>query len=133
MSITAFAIAMIAATPLAGSPAVNLQQTQQGSGLAAESLAAGQQDEALAILIRAHEADPSDPAVLINLGIAYAHQGDDVRARAAFEKALAIAEPMELETASGDVTDSRRLARKALKMLDRGEFQPTTGQLTLRN
>ena len=43
---------------------------------------------------------------------------------------------VELDTADGTATDSRRLARKALKMLDRGEFRTaalSTGQLTYRD
>ena len=43
---------------------------------------------------------------------------------------------IELETANGSTTDSRRLARHALAMLDRGEFRParhTSEQFTLRD
>jgi hypothetical protein len=40
---------------------------------------------------------------------------------------------VELDTADGSATDSRRLARKALKMLERGEFRSRSEQLTYRN
>lgn len=131
MSLTALALAVLAAAPAA--PAVMLAEAPE---LAARTLAAGRADEALAVLERASLADPQDPAVLINLGIAYAQAGDEARARAAFAKALACEEVIELDTADGSTTDSRRLARKALRMLDRGEFRADagrTGQLTMRN
>jgi predicted Zn-dependent protease len=140
MSVTAFAIALIAATPLAatplmGAPATQLQSTPNGD-LAAQTLAAGREDEALAVLRRASAANPHDPAVLINLGIAYAHKGEDAKARAAFESALTCHEVVELDTADGSATDSRRLARKAIRMLERGEFRADgarTEQLTYRD
>ncbi len=132
MSVTAFAIALFAATPMAGAPAAQLDATD----LAVRPLAAGRAEQALATLQKANAADPQDAAVLINLGIAYAQAGDEPQARAAFEAALACDDVVELDTADGTVTDSRRLARKALKMLDRGEFNvpvARTEQLTLRD
>lgn len=134
MSLTALALAVLAAAPAA--PAAPVAMFAEAPELAARTLAAGRSDEALAVLERASLADPQDPAVLINLGIAYAQAGDEARARAAFAKALACDEVIELDTADGSTTDSRRLARKALRMLDRGEFRADagrTGQLTMRN
>ncbi len=133
MSVTAFAIALIAATPLAEPAAVHLQSPGQVTELAAQPLAAGRGDKALAMLEKASAADPHDAAVLINLGIAYAQMGDEPKARAAFEQALACHEVVELDTADGTATDSRRLARKAIKMLDRGEFRSASQQLTYRD
>ena len=136
MSLTAFALAVAAATASpAAAPAAQLQ-TAPGGDLAAHTLAAGREDEALAVLQRAAAADPHDPAVLINLGIAYAHKGDEAKAQAAFEAALNCHEVVELDTADGTATDSRRLARKALRMLARGEFRPADmrgEQLTYRD
>ena len=71
------------------------------------------------------EEHPGDPALLINLGIAYAQNGSTAEARKSFEAALASREVVELETANGTATDSRRLARRALAMLSRGEFRPS--------
>lgn len=136
MSVTAFAIALFAATPVAGLPAAHHAHLADAPELAAQPLAAGRSDQALATLERASAAAPQDPAVLINLGIAYANIGDDGRARAAFEAAAASNDVVELDTADGSTIDSRRLARKALRMLDRGEFRPApsrTEQLTLRD
>ncbi|MDT8280886.1 MAG: hypothetical protein RQ806_10115, partial [Erythrobacter sp.] len=61
--------------------------------------------------------------------------GNEAKARAAFESALASREVIELDTADGTTTDSRRLARKAIRMLNRGEFRPAnmrSEQLTYR-
>ena len=132
MSVTAFAIALFVA-PLPQAPVVTLAVTPE---LAVQPLAAGKADQALATLEKASAADPNDAAVLINLGIAYAQAGDDIKARAAFKQALACHEVIELDTADGTSTDSRRLARKAIKMLERGEFRASTArseQLTLRD
>lgn len=136
MSVTALAIALFAAAPLPMTPVAALQSEAQGGDLAAQTLAAGRGEEALARLQRASAANPHDAAVLINLGIAYAQAGEDTKARVAFEQALACHEVVELDTADGTATDSRRLARKAIKMLDRGEFRPAAaraGQLTYRD
>jgi tetratricopeptide (TPR) repeat protein len=133
MSATLFALALILPAPQPAAPAAQPGLVGQGDELAAQPLAAGRKDEALAVLERASAADPHDPAVLINLGIAYAHKGEEAKARAAFEAALACREVVELETADGTVTDSRRLARKALRMLARGEFRPRSQQLTYRD
>lgn len=108
----------------------------QASDLVAQPLTDGRTDEALAKLEKATAANPHDAALLINLGIAHAQRGEEAKARAAFEQAAACHEVIELTTADGSVTDSRRLARKALKMLARGEFaaQPARGdQLTYRD
>ena len=63
-----------------------------------------------------------DPARLINHGIALARTGNYEAARADFAAAANARDSVELETADGKWVDSRRLARKALAMLDKGEF-----------
>ena len=133
-SLAAFVVLALApeASPVA---VVGVQSAHQSAPLAADSLAAGRKGEAIAALTRAIAEDPNDPAVLINLGIAYAQQGDDAKARAAFEQALS-SRPIDLDIADGTSTDSRRLARKAIRMLDRGEFRVAAArkdQLTLRD
>lgn len=131
MSFAAVALALVAASPLSAAPAQPIALADAPE-LAVQPLAAGRAAQALATLEKASAADPHDAAVLINLGIAYAHAGDDAKARAAFERALACHEVVELDTADGTATDSRRLAKKAIRMLERGEFRPTS-QLTLRD
>jgi len=66
--------------------------------------------------------DADDPALLINLGVAYARQGHTAMARAKFEEAMKSADRMTLETSEGEWKDSRHHARLALKMLDAGEL-----------
>jgi Tfp pilus assembly protein PilF len=134
MSVTAVAIALLAAITPADAPVAPVAGFTEAPELAAQPLAAGRAEQAIATLERASAADPQDAAVLINLGIAYAHAGDEARARVAFERALACNDVIELETADGTATDSRRLARKAIRMLERGEFRSTAAraeQLTL--
>lgn len=133
MFVSALAFTLIAATPSADAYVVTLADAPE---LAAQTLAAGRSSEALATLENAVATDPHDPAVLINLGIAYAQAGDEAKARAAFQQALTCEEAIELDTADGSTTDSRKLARKAIRMLERGEFRAGTaraGQLTYRD
>lgn len=136
MSLALFAAALIAApSPTFTAPAA-LAAAEAAPELAAGTIAAGRAQQAIPALEKASAADPRDAAVLINLGIAYAQTGNEVRAREAFQQALACEDVVELDTANGTATDSRRLARKALKMLDRGEFRTaalSTGQLTYRD
>ena len=96
----------------------------ESTSLASESLAKGEAKQAIEALERSVAEAPEDPALLINLGIAHAQAGSPDTARALFERALLSPEPIELETADGKTTDSRRLARKAMGMLERGEFAP---------
>jgi tetratricopeptide (TPR) repeat protein len=124
MSVTAFALALVFAPLPQIEHGAAMAASAEAGDLAAQPLAAGRADQALPLLERASAAKPHDPAVLINLGIAYAQAGDEAKARAAFEQAAACHEVIELDTADGTATDSRRLARKALKMLARGEFGP---------
>jgi len=140
MSVAFLALALAAASPLAEAREAPVSPAgaapEATSELAARALGAGRADEAVAALEKASAANPRDAAVLINLGIAYAQTGDEARARDAFRQALACEEVVELTTAEGLATDSRRLARKALKMLERGEFRTaamSAGQLSYRD
>lgn len=63
-----------------------------------------------------------DPAVLINLGIAYAREGNDQIAAILFDAAVTSDNRCELETATGDWVNSRKLAQRALDMLAQGGF-----------
>jgi tetratricopeptide (TPR) repeat protein len=136
MSVTAFAIAMIVAAPLTGPAAAPMPASLEANDPVIQPMAGERSDEALAKLAHASAAKPHDAALLINLGIAYAQRGEEAKARAAFEQAAACHEVIELTTADGSETDSRRLARKALKMLARGEFTAQSSradQLTYRD
>ena len=140
MSFTALVAALVAVPAPEGAPVTiveaPLASPSEHGDLAVRALASGRDTQALATLEKAALADPHDAAVLINLGIAYARVGEDAKARTAFEQALACHEVVEVNTADGTATDSRRLARRAIKMLERGEFRPVpsrAGQLTLRD
>ena len=65
----------------------------------------------------------SDPALLINHGIALASLGRDDAAREKFAEAAALRDRYRLETASGKWVDSRVLARRGLAMVDGEEFK----------
>lgn len=130
MSLTFLAIALAAS---GAAPEGSVAGQQYDQDLAVSAIAQGHQDEAIAALEAALAADPHDPALMINLGIAYAHNHEDARAHQMFKAALTSPKPIELDTVSGTSTDSRRLARKAMKMLERGEFRPVNERLTLRD
>ncbi len=128
------ALALVSSAAIA-QPAMAQGQSSDDESLAAQTLSDGESVRAIAMLKTALEQEPNDPALLINLGIAYAQSGNDAEARASFEAAFANQDMMELETANGQETDSRRLARRALGMLERGEFRQNareTRQFTLR-
>ena len=130
-------LTMILGLGLAGAaPAIAQEQAATDAGLASASLADGETVKAIRMLEAQLEQYPGDPALLINLGIAHAHTGNDVEARARFDAALASRDVVELDTADGRTTNSRRLARQAIAMLEKGAFRPAprqTDQLTLRN
>ncbi|MFL0355897.1 tetratricopeptide repeat protein [Erythrobacter sp. GH1-10] len=136
MILTTVAFAIAVANPAAADSVSAQMASEPDVRLASASLAQGREGEAIRVLESELAANPDDPAILINLGIAHAQRGDDTRARALFRAAMASEEAIDLETASGHTSDSRRLARRALGMLDRGEFRPAVGAtetLTLRD
>lgn len=90
--------------------------------VAHDQLVAGRDDAAIARINANGALDREDPARLINLGVAHARQGDVATARAMFAAAARAGEAVYLETAEGDWVEARRLASRALAMLDRGEF-----------
>lgn len=117
-------------------PVAAQQAVPTDAGLAAETIADGRTMQAIAQLEGELAIYPGDPAVLINLGIVHAQSGDDIKAREHFEAAMRARDVVELETADGSTTDSRRLARHALAMLERGDFRPkapSASQFTLRD
>ena len=79
----------------------------------------GTTDEAIRVIEARLATDPDDPALLINLGAAYARRGDTARAAAAFQAAFDSDTHYELELADGTWTDSRKAARRALAGMQR--------------
>ena len=128
LNLSSLALALAAPVALAGSPIANDDAAaiaQSATEFAADLIMAGDNQKALIRLEQKRDISPQDPAILINLGIAYAQMGYDQKARASFEDALTSPKPQTLNIADGRTLDSRRLARQALQMLDRGEFRPS--------
>lgn len=94
--------------------------------VAFEELSQADNAAAIARIEANQQLEQSDPARLINLGAAYAREGRLAEARSLFEAAAHSENRVRLETATGEWVDSRRLAYRALAMLD-GELagQPT--------
>ncbi len=86
-----------------------------------EELTSGETEAAIESLEQNSELDSQDPARLINLGTAYARQGDYTSAEKAFQAAIMSDDRYELELSDGTWMDSRRAARIALLRLQRGE------------
>jgi hypothetical protein len=129
MPLPVLAAALLAAAP---APVMIAQEPQ----LAADILVAGQSADAIARLERERALAPYDPAVLINLGIAYAQAGDENRAREHFKAAAGASQMVQVVTADGTSTDSRDIARRGLRMLERGDFAMARAKgerLTLRD
>lgn len=116
-SITSMALAIMALGPVT---AVEAPQADYDVGY--EELVANENVEARKAIESCDTLASDDPARLINHGIALARTGNYEAARADFEAAASARESVELETADGRWVDSRRLARKALAMLEKGEF-----------
>lgn len=117
MSFTAIAIAAVLAQ------AAPLATTTDGiTDVAYTELAAGDADAAVQKL-EAVGRYSADPALLINLGTAYARQGATDKALAAYRAAIATSERYDLELANGSWRDSRDVARHALASLQRARAQ----------
>lgn len=129
-----FGIALIAASGLGFAASAQAQQVNQSdAGLASAALTTGNASDAVDRLASELERSPNDPALLINIGIAYAHMGDEAAALSHFKAALKSREVIELDTADGRTTNSRRLARQAMAMLKRGDFRPDAVAANLDN
>jgi tetratricopeptide (TPR) repeat protein len=118
MSATLVLSALLAAAQLTSTPGAEPSSIEQRE-VAYEQIAAGRADEAIRAIEAALVTDPDDPALLINLGAAYARKGDPARAAHAFQAAIDSDTRYELELADGSWSDSRHAARRALETLQR--------------
>ena len=84
-------------------------------------LAAGNPAAAIAHIKANNQLDSEDPAAHINLGAAYARLGQADEARAHYRAAMLSPARCDLELADGTWIDSRKAARLAERLLDRGE------------
>ena len=91
-------------------------QAQTANMDTSEPVAVSDEIEVAAVL------DSGDPVQLLNRGVDHARQGETEQARAMFTRVADNRMRYQMETAQGGWEDSRNLARKALGMLDRGEF-----------
>lgn len=116
MSLSALILAAAAASQPIPAPVL-----AEVSDVAYSELAAGDANAAVRKL--EESGGTSDPAVLINLGTAYARQGATDKALAAYRAAIASSERYDLELADSSWMDSREVARTALSKLQRTTAQ----------
>ena len=116
MSVTLVLSALVAAAQLTSTPGAE-PPTTETRDVAYEEIAAGRADAAIQAIEARLKADPDDPALLINLGAAYARRGDTELAAKAFHSAIDSDTRYELELADGTWADSRQTARRALEAL----------------
>jgi len=116
MPATLLLSALIAAAQLTSTPGPEPAIAEQRE-VSYEDIAAGRTAQAIRAIESRLEAEPDDPALLINLGAAYARQGDAERAAKAFQAAIDSETRYELELNDGSWVDSRRAARQALETL----------------
>ena len=90
----------------------------ESTEVAYEELAAGNAAAAIRNLETLLRDNPDDPALLINLGSAYAEQGDQERAADYYRRAIDSDTRYRLELADGRWADSRLAARQALQVLE---------------
>ena len=83
-----------------------------------EQLTQGETDAAIARLEANLAQNPEDPALLINLGSAWAVRGDKAKAADYYRAAARSEVRYRLELADGEWIDSRAAARLALRTLE---------------
>ena len=109
--------ALAAAAQLTSTPGTEPSTVQRE--VAYEAMATGHADDAIRAIEAQLAKNPDDPALLINLGAAYAKRGDATRAAQAYQAAIDSDTRYELELADGSWTDSRQAARRGLETLQR--------------
>lgn len=116
---------------LVGATVLMLAQGGSAPDVAAGELMAQRNQAAIEQIEANDRLERDDPARLINLGIAHAREGREQQARRMFRQVAGGETAMRLELAGGEWADSRDLARRALRMLDRGEFADRS-RMTMR-
>lgn len=106
------ALAIAAGLFLAPAPSLAVDQVD----VAYEDLAASRNAAAVERIESNPELDQNHPARLINLGTAYARQGETDVALELFRQALRVAD-LKLETATGEWIGSHALAQRAIDRL----------------
>lgn len=98
--------------------AIEEPQTAETTEVAYEELTDGKAAEAVRNLEALLLDNPGDPAILINLGSAYAEQGQLERAAGFYAQAAESDVRYRLELADGSWADSRLAARRALEQVE---------------
>lgn len=113
---------LIASAVLANTsaPSITVDAGADRVDVAYEELMRGQPEAAILKIQSNKKLDVDEPAALINLGSAYARLGRTSEAQACYRSAIASNNRYDLELADGSWMDSRRAARLAVKMLNRG-------------
>lgn len=101
----------------AGPSAATTQPDIETHEVEYETIVAGEARQAIERLEAVRAENPGDPALLINLGAAYAAVGEYELAEQAYRDAIASDDRYELELANGDWIDSWHAARLALLSL----------------
>ncbi len=114
LTISALMVAIAAPAPV---------QAVEQVDVAFEEIVSGENQAAIAQLESNVELESDDPSRLINLGVAYAREGEISKARDLFQSALYARHQQLVETADGKWVNSRVLARRALRSLDRAETE----------
>ncbi|MFC4292836.1 hypothetical protein ACFOWX_10470 [Sphingorhabdus arenilitoris] len=107
------------AVTISGSAMANETSGEVGyerGSLGYDALLAGENNKALKQIL-ASDVEMTDPAKLINLGVAYARVGQTAKAEAAFQAALDCRNHGDLELADGRIMNSRTAAALSLKNL----------------
>ncbi|MEM1132479.1 MAG: tetratricopeptide repeat protein [Pseudomonadota bacterium] len=125
------ALAGIAALPTAASAqsAAALDEIEAERVPGNDALNQGKLSEAIVALEAARRSEGNDPAILINLGQAYARAGDYDKARKMLIKARDNRRDYDMMLSSGEVISSRDAAVAALLWLD---TQTQTAQLDMQ-
>ena len=116
-----FTLTLIGAMALAAAenvPVIGAPEGTEQHEVAYDALANGEAREAVANLEALRAENPGDPALLINLGSAYAELGDFARAAECYRAAADSEVRYQLELADGSWVDSRRAAQTALRLLE---------------
>ena len=116
ISLLAAGVMMAAQT----SPATPIQGGTEIHEVAYEQIVSGENAEAIKLLEQARAQQPDDPAILINLGAAYMESGNFERAADCYRDAIESDVRYRVELADGSWSDSRNLARRALRNLEAG-------------
>ena len=111
----AVALMMAQAAPAAMMAGMNADQHRDA---AYEELTQGETDAAITRLEANLAQNPEDPALLINLGSAWAVRGDKDKAADYYRAAARSDVRYQLELADGEWIDSRAAARLALRTLE---------------